>query len=112
MQIIKGAITLLAVAVAAIALQNIDLQPAQIKTVLSNSRFAEQRSLIAGPVDLNTATAEELEAVPRIGPSLAKKIIEFRAEKGRINDINELLDIKGVGVRLLKTISPYLRAEK
>jgi competence ComEA-like helix-hairpin-helix protein len=74
--------------------------------------FPEQKFLAAGPVDINRATAEELEAIPRIGPSLAKKMIEFRSAKGMINDINELLDIKGIGPRLLTTIGPYLTTEK
>ena len=74
--------------------------------------YPEPELLMNGPMDINKATTEELEAIPHIGPSLAKKIMEFRAEKGRIADIDELLDIKGIGTRLLSTIRPYLKVEK
>ena len=47
-------------------------------------------------LNLNTATARELEALPGIGPSLARKIIEFREKKGGFKRIEELLAVPGI----------------
>lgn len=51
----------------------------------------------AGPVDINTATAEELEALPGIGPVLAQRIVEYRAEHGPFASAEDLLEVKGIG---------------
>lgn len=48
-------------------------------------------------VNVNTATAEELETLTGIGPSLAKAIIDYRAEHGDFTAAEELLLVKGIG---------------
>ncbi|HAF71425.1 MAG: Ser/Thr protein phosphatase/nucleotidase, putative [Acetothermia bacterium 64_32] len=54
-----------------------------------------------GLLNLNQATAEELEALPGIGPTLAKRIIQWREEKGPFGRVEDLLEIEGIGpVRL------------
>jgi len=73
------------------------------------SLFPEQRFLIDGPFDINTATVEELEAIPYIGPSMARKISEFRDKHGLIARPEELLEINGVGPRILERIGPYIK---
>ena len=53
----------------------------------------------AGPaqVNLNTATAEQLEALPGIGPDLAQRILDYRTDNGPFNNIEGLLNVKGIG---------------
>ncbi len=51
----------------------------------------------SGPVDLNTATAEQLDALPGIGPTTAQRILEHRARIGRFQRVEELLDVPGIG---------------
>ena len=51
----------------------------------------------APPLDLNAATAEQLDALPGIGPSLAQAIVEWRQEHGRFRDVNQLLQVRGIG---------------
>jgi competence protein ComEA len=48
-------------------------------------------------IDLNTATAVELEALPGVGPVLAGRIVSFRDERGRFSAIEDLLDVPGIG---------------
>ncbi len=48
-------------------------------------------------VNLNTATAAQLESLPGIGPASAKNIIEYRQKVGKFNRIEEIINIKGIG---------------
>ena len=48
-------------------------------------------------VDLNTATAAQLETLPGIGPSLAARIIEYREKNGGFKKIEEVMNVRGVG---------------
>ncbi|MCS7065999.1 MAG: helix-hairpin-helix domain-containing protein [Fimbriimonadales bacterium] len=60
------------------------------------------------PVDLNRATAEELEALPGIGPVLAARIVEYRQMRGRFQSVDELLEVRGIGPKRLEQLRPYV----
>ncbi|MGI9528331.1 MAG: ComEA family DNA-binding protein [Acidimicrobiia bacterium] len=51
----------------------------------------------ANGIDLNTASASELEALPGVGPVLADRIVEFRDQHGRFASPEDLLDVPGIG---------------
>jgi competence protein ComEA len=51
----------------------------------------------AGPVNLNTATAEQLDALDGVGPSTAKKIVEYRQQHGGFGSVSDLDRIPGIG---------------
>ena len=51
----------------------------------------------AGPVNLSTATAEQLDALPGIGPVTAQKIIDYRTQHGAFHSVDELDAISGIG---------------
>ena len=53
--------------------------------------------LRAEPVDLNTATAEELDALPGVGPATAAAIIDHRQRNGPFRSVDELRDVRGIG---------------
>jgi competence protein ComEA len=57
-----------------------------------------------GPIDLNTATAEQLDALPGIGPSTAEAILSYRKEKGRFRSVDELLEVRGIGEAKLASL--------
>jgi competence protein ComEA len=61
------------------------------------------------PLDLNTATAAELDALPGIGPVLAARIVEHRRLHGAFRSVEELRSVPGIGPRLLARLRPSLR---
>ncbi|MYV96959.1 ComEA family DNA-binding protein [Streptomyces sp. SID3343] len=65
---------------------------------------------VAGPLDLNTATAEQLEQLPGVGPVLARQILEKRMQLGgRFASIDQLRQIRGIGDRKFADIKPKVR---
>jgi competence protein ComEA len=59
-------------------------------------------------LDLNTATAEDLDALPGIGPVLAKRIVDYRAAHGPFKKIDDLEQVSGIGPKKLEKIKPFL----
>lgn len=51
----------------------------------------------ASRISLNTATAEQLEELPDVGPVLAQRIVDYRTEHGGFRSVEELLDVSGIG---------------
>jgi len=66
----------------------------------------------AAPIDINTATVNEFEALRGIGPVLAARIVGFREKQGGFVRVQDLLLVYGVKDSLLLTLSPYLRLEE
>ena len=64
----------------------------------------------AGPVDLNRADAAELDRLPGIGPVLARRIVEHRAQHGPFRSADELLAVRGIGPRLLERLQSQVTA--
>ncbi len=62
-------------------------------------------------IEINSATAEQLQQVPGIGPTLAARIIDFREEHGPFERVEDLLNVQGIGVRTLENMRPYLEVE-
>ena len=69
--------------------------------VLPHSRSAEEK------VNINTATSEELQTLPGIGPTLAQRIIDYRNEHGPFSNLLELTNVKGIGLERLNKILDY-----
>jgi len=63
----------------------------------------------AGPVDLNSATPEQLDALPGVGPATAKAIVEYRTRHGLFRTVDDLLSVPGIGPAKLANLKPLVR---
>jgi competence protein ComEA len=59
-------------------------------------------------VNLNTATVEQLQTLPGIGPATAKKILEHRSKVGKFAKVEELLNVKGIGEKKFQKMKDRL----
>lgn len=62
-----------------------------------------------GKLDLNAATAEELDTLPGVGPVTAQKILAWRAAHGRFRTVAELQEVDGIGPKSYAEIAPRVR---
>ena len=61
-----------------------------------------------GTVNINTASAEELERIPGIGPAMAERILEFRQTSGKFTAPEDLLQISGIGEKKFAKMQPFV----
>lgn len=86
------------------AAQNGGTQPQPART-LTASGSAQKGST---PVNINTATAEELQTLPRIGPAMAQRIIAWREAHGGFRIVDELDAVPGIGPSMLENLRPLV----
>lgn len=67
-----------------------------------------QEETKAGRVDVNTAAVSELEALPGIGPTLARRIVSYREENGPFESLEELMEVSGIGEAKLRALRDYV----
>ena len=77
-----------------------------IATTLPHQR-AQAGDSFAGIVNLNTATPEELQKLPGVGPSKAKRIVDHRIHKP-FRTVAELVRVKGFGAKTMARLRPFL----
>lgn len=63
---------------------------------------------VSTPVNINTATAEELQTLPRIGPAMAQRIIAWREAHGGFRSVDELDAVPGIGPSMLENLRPLV----
>jgi competence protein ComEA len=63
-------------------------------------------------IDLNKATQSDLETLPSIGPSKAKEIIKYREQHNGFRNIEQLLEVKGIGQKILDRVSKHVRVSQ
>ena len=59
-------------------------------------------------VNVNTATAAELQLLPRIGPSVAARIVEQREKNGAFKSLDDLMLVRGIGESTYEQLKPYV----
>ncbi len=61
-----------------------------------------------GPVSLSTATEQQLDSLPGVGPVLARHIVEFRAQHGGFTSVDQLRQVTGIGDRRFADLRPLV----
>jgi competence protein ComEA len=66
---------------------------------------------LSGTVNVNTATAEQLQLLPGVGETRARAVIETRKRRGGFESVEDLLDVKGIGESSLQQMRPYVTVD-
>ena len=78
-------------------------------TKLTSKQITPKKFTSDNPLDINRATITQLDTLPGIGPVTAQRIIDYRTKVGRINSIDELKKISGLGGSKFEEIKALLR---
>jgi len=92
-------------ALALVLCLSLALAPASALAQKSNTSSKAQA---AEKVNLNTATLEQLQTLPGVGPEVAKRILDHRTKVGKFNKIEEILNVKGIGEKRFQRMKDRL----
>ncbi len=59
-------------------------------------------------VNINTAAVPELETLPRIGPKVAQRIVDFRTKNGNFKRVEEIMKVQGIGEKVYESIKDLI----
>jgi competence protein ComEA len=62
----------------------------------------------SGVINVNSASAEQIAFLPRVGIKLAERVVEYRKSNGPFKKIEDLMEVKGVGEKLFVALKPHL----
>jgi competence protein ComEA len=71
----------------------------------------EQAPSLTGVVNVNTATADELQLLPGVGAARAQALIDLRKQRGGFKSLEELKEVKGIGDGALERMRPFVRLD-
>lgn len=73
---------------------------------------ARKAKMPSVPVNINTAGQRALEGLPHIGPSMAKRIIEYRSSTGGFTSVEQLAGVKGIGPKKLEQLRRHVVVDR
>ena len=97
-------LAVIAIAIPAVAQQSAPAKAAKPAAANSGKAPATQTA----PVNLNTATQEQLESLPGVGAKAAERILEYRQKNGNFKKIEDLMNVQGIGEKSFLKLKPLL----
>lgn len=84
--------------------------PAAYATAEVESAASSRSSAKPPPrrLNINTASVEDLQCLPRVGPALAARIVEYRRVNGRFRTAAQITEVKGIGDRTMEKLTPWI----
>ena len=79
-----------------------------LTTAIAGAALAATPAASTPQVNINTASAQELKLLPRVGPALAQRIVDFRTTNGPFKAPEEIARVKGVGEKTFAVLQPYV----
>jgi competence ComEA-like helix-hairpin-helix protein len=79
-----------------------------LTTVIAGAALAATPAASVPQVNVNTASVQELKLLPRVGPALAQRIVDFRTANGPFKAPQELARVKGIGEKTFALLQPYV----
>ena len=70
-----------------------------------------QEVLVEKSININTASLEELDSLPGVGPVIAQRIIDYREANNGFYDIQEIMDVSGIGEKTYAKLEPYISVD-
>lgn len=99
-------IGVVAAVLAGLAVAGVSVVPA-----LAADKAPAAAGAVMGKVNVNTATAEQLAALPGVGEVTAKAIVDYRQMNGPFKTADDLMEVKGIGEKKLEAIRPLVSLE-
>ena len=81
---------------------------AALLVALSFAPVYAQSTASKARININTASASELESLPRIGPKVAQRIIDFRTKNGNFKKVEEIMKVQGIGEKVFDQIKDLI----
>jgi len=75
------------------------------------AKAASQKTVLSGKININTASMEQLEMLPRIGSKTAQSIIDYRSQNGPFKMVETLANVKGIGNKSIKELENFIVLE-
>ncbi len=76
--------------------------------ILSVSGAWAQSNAPKAKININTATQAELETLPRIGPKVAQRVIDYRNQNGSFKKVEDIMKVKGIGEKIFAEIKDLI----
>ena len=71
-------------------------------------KSAAPKAAPSGTININSASAEQIALLPRVGIKLAERVVEYRKANGSFKKVEDLMEVKGVGEKLFVVLRPHL----